>query len=92
MKINDIDYDYYQQLVKKADATDDILRQKFVRVDWYSGIYAHLSETELILAFERANNRTEFYRDCISNFCHSVKMDFGDFTSKYGKDSKHNGA
>jgi hypothetical protein len=85
MTVNDIPYDYFQQLLKKAEAFDNGLldKAKFISVGNYQE-YIRTDETTLVNSFTTITERAEYWGSAINAYCHKNNIPFADFVNKYG--------
>ena len=85
MKVNDIDYNEFQKLLNKSESLDKVLsdKDKYFKIDPYTGIYIKLTEADLIKEFKAITERKDLLEDTIARFAAANKMYYWEFMDRY---------
>ena len=82
MRVNDIDYEYFQSLVKINEEFESCLKSKFISTGY--GGYIRTDEVALLDTFKSITDCKEYYASAINGYCQKNNMHFSDFVTKYG--------
>jgi hypothetical protein len=85
MKVTDIDYEYFQTLLKKAEAFDNALldKHKFYFVEQAFSLYIRTDESALINQFKTLNDRLNYWDSAIRGYCNKQGIHPSEFIAKY---------
>jgi len=88
MKLTDVDYDEYQNLIQKAKELDRILNDdtKFYRINMYGDtLFIRNNETDLIRFYKEISEKANRFNGIIENAAYVNKMTWAEFVSKHEK-------